>query len=155
MVASDHKPVVKLFADKALDDIQKPRLFCIKQRTLMWQFRIVHVPRSSHVAAARRSADVLTAVTWERVRDCTIRDENLQLLKTHIQSGFPSFRDDLPHTLQPFWQHRDKLSTIDEVVMMGDRILIPQTLRAEVLRALHSAHQGTSRMTSRAQGAVF
>ena len=198
VVASDHKPLVKLLGDKALDDIQNPRLFRIKQRTLMWRFRIVHVPgrdtpaadaasrypstqppsqggshmdvlaaaraqddtgadmEPSIVAAAQRSAaDALQAVTWERVRGSTNRDGDLQLLKTLIRSGFPMSRDDLPKALQPFWQYRDRLSTVDEVIMMDDRILVPRALRAETLRALHAAHQGTVRMASRAQSAIF
>ena len=198
VVASDHKPLVKLLGDKALDDIQNPRLFRIKQRTLMWRFRIVHIPgrdtpaadaasrypsaqppshEDSHldvlaatraqddtgadmepsiIAAAQRSAgDALQAVTWERVRDSTSRDEILQLLKTLIQGGFPASRDNLPKTLQPFWQYRDRLSIVDEVVMMDDRILVPRQLRADTLHALHAAHQGTARMTSRAQSAMF
>ena len=57
--------------------------------------------------------------------------------------------------LQPFWQFRDRLSTVDDVVMMDTRVVVPPTLQPEVLRALHAAHQGTSKMVSRAQGAVF
>ena len=41
------------------------------------------------------------------------------------------------------------------VVMMGDRIVIPPSLRREVLSHLHSAHKGVSQMTSRAQALVF
>ncbi len=39
--------------------------------------------------------------------------------------------------------------------MYNDRAIIPSALRNEVLDALHSAHQGASTMTARAQTSVF
>ncbi|KAK3885060.1 hypothetical protein Pcinc_010714 [Petrolisthes cinctipes] len=44
IITTDHKPLVKILGDQALDDITNPRLFRLKQRTLMWQYQIVHVP---------------------------------------------------------------------------------------------------------------
>ena len=47
------------------------------------------------------------------------------------------------------------IHTLDCVVLYNDRIVIPPSLRSEVLRSLHSAHQGTSSMTSRAEASVY
>ena len=44
VIVTDHKPLVKLFGDRALDQIANSRLFSLKQRTLPWRFRIVHMP---------------------------------------------------------------------------------------------------------------
>lgn len=44
LIITDHKPLVKLLGDKMLDEISNPRLFRLKQRTLMWRFDIVHMP---------------------------------------------------------------------------------------------------------------
>ena len=38
---------------------------------------------------------------------------------------------------------------------MGDRIVIPKSLRPEVLQSLHAAHQGVTSMTERARCAVY
>ena len=40
LVIVDHKPLVKIFGDRRLDEIQNPRLFRLKRRTLMWRFDI-------------------------------------------------------------------------------------------------------------------
>lgn len=40
LVTVDHKPLVKIFSDKALEDIKNPRLFNFKERSLMYKFRI-------------------------------------------------------------------------------------------------------------------
>ena len=36
----DHKPLTKIFGDRRLDEIDNPRLFRMKRRTLMWHFDI-------------------------------------------------------------------------------------------------------------------
>ena len=44
IVAVDHKPLLKLLADRALDDIPNPRLRNLKEKTLRYRFRITHIP---------------------------------------------------------------------------------------------------------------
>ena len=39
-VIVDHKPLTKIFGDRRLDEIDNPRLFRMKRRTLMWRFEI-------------------------------------------------------------------------------------------------------------------
>ena len=107
------------------------------------------------VAAARSSTTAIGAVTWERVREATQTDFDLRAPAQTIVSGFPSSSDDLPEALRPFWQYREDLILVDGVIMKDNRILIPPSLRADTLRALHAAHQGVSRMSSRAHGTVF
>ena len=48
VLVTDHKPLVKLFSDRTLDEITNPRLFSLKQRTLPWRFSIVHMPGKSN-----------------------------------------------------------------------------------------------------------
>jgi len=43
-VIVDHKPLVKIFGDRRLDEIDNPRLFRLKRRTLMWRFEIEYRP---------------------------------------------------------------------------------------------------------------
>ena len=44
-VATDHKPLVKVFGDRSLGDISNPRLARLKKATLRWEFQVMHVPR--------------------------------------------------------------------------------------------------------------
>jgi len=53
LVVVDHKPLVKLLGDRRLDEIDNPRLFRLKQRTLMWQYQIEYQPgKKNYVADA-------------------------------------------------------------------------------------------------------
>ena len=51
VVATDHKPLVKIFGDRSLDEISNTRLFRLKQRTLPWRFIIQHLPLKTNLAA--------------------------------------------------------------------------------------------------------
>jgi hypothetical protein len=53
LVVTDHKPLVKIFGDRTLDEITNTRLFRLKQRTLPWRFDIMHMPgKANHAADA-------------------------------------------------------------------------------------------------------
>ena len=76
-------------------------------------------------------------------------------LTNMILDRFPPKRQEVPEELRSYFQFREDLSIVDGVVMYGDRIVVPPTLRDQILETLHSAHQGTTSMTARAQASVF
>lgn len=82
-------------------------------------------------------------------------DPYLKQLTRCITNGFPARIDLLTPQLQSYWQYRTKMSTIDSVIMYGNRIVIPPPLRPEICVHLHSAHQGTTAMSERAKATVF
>ena len=43
-VVVDHKPLLKVLGDRALDDIPNPRLRNIKEKSLRYRFRVLHIP---------------------------------------------------------------------------------------------------------------
>ena len=201
VITSDHRPLTKVFGDKALDEFTSERLFNLRRRTSKWRYKVVHVPgktipaadaasrypsseedpslpdfesdpdldflaalriecededlEHSIIASARSNLNDIQAVTWDRVKQETRSDTHLTQLMQYIVQGFPTNCTDLPLPLQPYWCHRNKLSIVDDVIMFDNRVLIPPTLRQEVLDSLHSAHQGVTGMGNRARATVF
>ena len=143
ILTTGHKPLVKIFGDRLLDEITSTRIFHFKQRTLVWRFKIVYVPGK------------FIPVTWSRVKEATISDPYLKDLKVLIVTKFPASSSDLPAQLQPYWKYGNDMSIIDDVILIGSRILIPPSLREEICKILHSAHHGTSDMTEQAKATVF
>ena len=72
-----------------------------------------------------------------------------------ILHGFPAHIKDMPSALQPYWMHQNDLSVFDGVILLGESVVIPTSLRGEVSACLHSAHQGVAGMGNRARTAVF
>ena len=94
-------------------------------------------------------------MTWDRVRIATASDLNMLELSDLIEQGMPEHRHEVPELLKPYFQYREGLSTVDGVILYRDRIVVPPSLRQEVLDALHSAHQGVTSMIPRAEASVF
>ena len=44
IVVVDHKPLVRLFSDQALEKVKNSRLFSLKEKSLMFRFKIKYVP---------------------------------------------------------------------------------------------------------------
>ncbi|KAK3731603.1 hypothetical protein QZH41_004849 [Actinostola sp. cb2023] len=51
IIAVDHKPLLKIFGDRSLEDISNGRLRNLKEKTLRYRFRMIHIPGVQHKAA--------------------------------------------------------------------------------------------------------
>ena len=51
IVAVDHQPLLKILGDRHLGDIVNSRLRDLKEKTLRFRFRVVHIPGVKHAAA--------------------------------------------------------------------------------------------------------
>ena len=179
-VATDHKPLVKIFGDRTLDEIRNTRLFRLKQRTLPWRFGIDHLPGKTNLAADAASrypnpetsvghlsladqsehlmmaaisseAENFMTVSWDMIAQETRNDKTLATLKVAIMEGFVREYEDISE----FMRYRDSLYITEGVILYQDRVVVPSSLRATILEGLHSAHQGVSSMQARAQSIVF
>ena len=199
IIAVDHKPLLKIFRDRSLEDIPSTRLRNLKEKSLRFSFRIVHIPGFKHkaadglsrhpvgnpigmvlpddiatslrdhsssslldpndepdMAAAMECALVnLRSVTWDNVKEATASDVNMCALINLIEFGFPGSRHQMPDTLHDYFSLRDGLHSFDGVILYNSRVVIPLSLRSEIMKALHSAHQGVSAMISRAEASIF
>ena len=51
IVAVDHKPLLKVFGDRHLDDIPNPRLRNLKEKSLRYKFSVVYIPGRKNCAS--------------------------------------------------------------------------------------------------------
>ena len=51
IVAVDHKPLLKIFGDRCLEDIPNPRLRNMKEKTLRYRFRMVYIPGARNLTS--------------------------------------------------------------------------------------------------------
>lgn len=50
IIAVDQKPLLKIFGDRSLDEISNARLRNLKEKTLRYKFRMIHIPGVRHKA---------------------------------------------------------------------------------------------------------
>ena len=93
--------------------------------------------------------------TTAKLRDETRKDQELQQVKSYIYKGWPGNAKCLTPNITPYFNIQDELTTQDGLVFRGDRIVIPRSLRKQMLLELHSAHQGIESITWRARDTVY
>ena len=84
-------------------------------------------------------------IVWEQVQIATSSNENMLILLSTIEDGFPEFKHQLPPPIKEYHQFRKHLYSSDGVVSYKDCIVITPSLRSTCLSALHAAHQSTRR----------
>ena len=177
LIVTDHKPLVRMFSDRTLDEITNNRLFRIKQRTLPWKFSIAYLPGSTNCAADAASrnppptlrfssgdiaehmtiaainvemSDILS-IDWETIVYETSRDPVLSELAKAIGENYHGQYS----LISQFCRYEESLYLQEGAVMYRDRVVVPTVLRPIILDSLHSAHQGVASMQLRAQAIVF
>ena len=95
------------------------------------------------------------SVRLQDLRSHAMEDQTYQQLLHYIQDGFPQSRGQLPDGCKPFWGVRSHLSVDDGMIVYGCRLVIPHTMRQQVLKQLHESHQGVVRTKQRAGLTVY
>ena len=85
----------------------------------------------------------------------TSKDPMMQALKHQIIKGWSSIRNECSSNLQDFWNYRDELPVLDELVLKGSCIVIPESCRDEILDQLHEGHFGMDRTKLHARDSVL
>ena len=184
IVATDHKPLIQILNDRALTDITNRRLLNLKEKTLPYNFTMVHISGAknkgpdavsryppptpdSHEKDHNLADDisvkmeatttlyvVSNMVSWDMVKEATEKDDTLKHLGLLITSGMPDLQN-LRHDLRPYHRYANHLSIVDGVIMLNQRIIVPTSLRKQLLDTLHAAHQGVNAMCERAADSIF
>ena len=93
-------------------------------------------------------------VNVSQIRTWTNKDPLLSQVRKLVQCGFPehlkSDRD-----LKTYLQRKCELSVQDQVLLWGNRVVVPPQGRARVIDGLHEAHPGIARMKALARGLVW
>ena len=79
-------------------------------------------------------------------------DSKLQLVLKYIKNGWPK---KLKKKIHKFEKINFQLSETKGLIMRGEQIYIPDTLRRDVLKKLHEGHIGRVRMKMLAQSNVY
>ena len=89
------------------------------------------------------------------IQEATLQDQDMNKLKDVIYKGWPEYRKQCPQELWEYWTFRCDLVIEDGLILKGDRIIIPEALRSQVLEVLHTGHQGETKCLPLARESVF
>lgn len=89
------------------------------------------------------------------IQEATNSDDRLQMLIKTIVNGWPKDKAQVDPEIRPYYAMRDTLSYTDGVILKEEAVLVPKSLKKDMMMRLHSAHTGYDSMVRRAKGSIF
>ncbi|XP_063363538.1 uncharacterized protein LOC134652296 [Cydia amplana] len=93
-------------------------------------------------------------LTKHELQKQTLKDKTLNIIKNYIITHWPD-KKDLSNELHTFYEKRDQISYEDGILLWNGRLVIPETLRPQILEMLHDGHNGITAMQSLARLHVY
>ena len=172
-VVTDHKPLVAI-TNKPFSKAPR-RLQATLLRLQPYSIKVEYQPGSTLAIAdtlsraplpdSSRTTETVTVnnLQWmpvkmhklDEIRGTTQQDGTLQKLRRVITNGWPRELADVEAEVKPYFSYRDELTTQDGIILRGDRIVIPTSLRKEVTQKAHARHMGINACIRRARDLVF
>ena len=84
----------------------------------------------------------ISAVRTGEMKEATREDTTLQDLKDTVIKGWSTYKRSTPLSIRPYWPIRVEINVKEEVLFRGDRIIIPNKMRSEMLDIIHESHLG-------------
>ena len=171
---NDHKPLISIIR-KNLSKMT-PRIQRLMMKLQRYDFDLVYTPGKHTVLADTLSrATTLSKVQGESSTEtevnlhvklimeslpvsdrksrqtaaATKQDACLQRVIKHLNDGWPRSE------CRQFYNIRGELSIVNGLLLRKNRIIIPQSLRPEMLKRLHEGHLGMEKCKRRARTAVY
>ena len=174
-VQSDHKPLESIMK-KSLDKAPK-RLQAMMLRLQKYTLDISYVPGKTIVLADTLSRAYIDGdssndheefahvhvtkylpITDRRLlllKEATASDEVLRCLRELVTDGWPSDKSMVPPAAMPFFHFRDEITAHDGLLMRGNRVIVPHSMRMDMKEKIHSSHVGIEACLRRARECLF
>ena len=177
IVHSDHKPISAIM--KKPLSAAPPRLMRMLLQLQKYNIEVIHksgkdIPVSDFLSRASLPDTYPNLVTGLDLHVHTVlqqlfitdkrlktiqteieHDRQMQTLQNVILKGWPETRSDCDQLILEYWNHRDELSFEKGLIFRGQKIVIPKSLRAEMLNQIHTGHLGVTKTLERAKDSIF
>ncbi|UYV69048.1 K02A2.6-like [Cordylochernes scorpioides] len=164
-IETDHKPQIAIFTSKSLEDMT-PRLQRLKMRMMRYSYQISHIAGKKQIVADMLSRKPMSKphkdeleeelsayiqsiefpATEERLLEISRKQKEDSLcsqLAKYCMSGWPKNKREVDPELRGYWQFQEDLTYQNGLLLRGQRILIPKTLRKVILENCTKAILGS------------
>ncbi|XP_046863366.1 uncharacterized protein LOC124457124 [Xenia sp. Carnegie-2017] len=90
-----------------------------------------------------------------QLKEETKKDKVMKVLRQDAENGWPVLRSKVDLDVFNYWDFRETLSVQDDLLFKGDRVIIPESLRTDMLKAIHPRHFGSESCKRRAQDCLY
>ena len=113
-----------------------------------------HEEIQAHVSDVQSSWQVSDA-GLAKIRAETLKDVNLKAAMEYTIHGWPQYKEDVQLAAKDFFIIRGELSLHDGLLVRGDRMVVPFSLRKQILHRIHEGHMGVAKCRERAAQSVW
>lgn len=89
------------------------------------------------------------------IKSETMKDITLKKLVSLINNGWPCKKSMVQDDIKQFYNFKDQLHVIDNVVFKLNSIVIPQSMRQSMLQHMHEGHLGITNTKSLVRGIIY
>ena len=89
------------------------------------------------------------------LRDCAANDPGYMKLYTTVKDGWLRSMENVHKDIRCYFPLRDELSISENLVLRGDRIVVPSMLRQEYIARIHLGHPGAEACKRRASETIY
>ena len=97
----------------------------------------------------------MTADKLADLKSATVEDEVMQQIVRYVKDGWPSTPANIPFPVSHYWKFRDEIYEADGLLFFGQKLIIPEKRRPDILRCIHESHLGMEKCKSRARAVVY
>ena len=91
----------------------------------------------------------------DKIKETAERDEKYQTIRKVVEEGWPEGKQKLPVEATEFFPFRHMITVEDGLLLKGDAIVVPESMRRELVRKLCFAHVAAEKVIERAKSCVF
>ena len=92
-----------------------------------------------------RSISAFTPKRQIQLVEETKRDQSLQKLAQVVRTSWPEHRAQLEPEVRVYFDAQEEISEVDGILFKGERVIIPESMRKEMLQIVHESHMGMVR----------
>ena len=101
------------------------------------------------------SALPLSEQKLQQFKTETANEQTLNLAKFYVLGGWPRSRHQVHPAAQPFYNVRHDLYCLHDLVLKGERIIVPSSMQKEIKDLLHTGHVGIERCIRSARESIY
>lgn len=90
-----------------------------------------------------------------KIKEDTRKDPVLAMACEYYHKGWPDNKKDVNHIVKSYWDVHDELHEVNGVLFRNERVVIPASLRKEMVRRAHEGHLGVDKCQRRARGVMW
>ncbi|XP_044170830.1 uncharacterized protein K02A2.6-like [Acropora millepora] len=90
----------------------------------------------------------------KRIIEAQDEDQVCRQIKKYCSECWPD-KHSVKDAMKTYWSTRGELTVVQNILLRGTRIVIPSSMRLEILDKIDEGHQGTAKCRERAKGSVW